>query len=962
MAAIAQPGRRHGRKLRIYVRNGLLLVSVGVLLLGGCTRRFYRKSADKEVSEVLAEKDVYEPWKIEQYHVYPDPRSRFADPTCPDRPPMPPDDPAAYDLAPRPQKPGKAGVDYIEGNGYLDLLQMWDFENRGSSRPQEQLSDVEAQGYERTQAEKEKDDRNPVIRRSDGAAKAFLLNLEQAEELGLINSREFQTRREQMYLTALPVTLQRFNFAAQFFATETIVRRWLGSERSDDRQPRNQWEFLTGERQPGAIGPVPFTSVSGGYVGSTPRATGIGFGKVFSTGAALLAQFANDTVVDLNSVFKNEVPIKHTRSVSTATLELVQPFLRGGGRAIALEPLTQAERELVYDIRSYARFRKEFYVNLAAGTSIASGGGQASVGGSLGTTGAGATGADLSLQTTTGLGVTANQGYLPTLLRLAQVVTQRANVEAFESFKRRFDALKEGGDVAQLQVDQVEQDLLNGRSNLLDQERLYRDGLDRFKIQLGLPVNVPLELDDQPIRPLTRQIKNFETVFNEFDAVRARAAQSDAARVPPETLRARIREFFTSSALVQGTRFQQEFPARWERWERKTNDQVRTDLRELAAERRKLQDLKSDEENAGRTFPQDQERRLTEVEDELALGSFEQSLRLYEAQPWRGQPDADRRRDILFRDVVNGFDVVLGAARNERLDQVRAKWPGLPSVKVNDTDLIKAPLEDAYDLGSQTAIVNRLDLMNTRAQLVDAWRQIAVDANSLLGVFNVRYHLDSTTPADLAKPFAFSGQRSRHELTLNGELPLVRQAERNTYRSTLIAYQRSRRNLMASEDTIVNSIRQEIRQLRVFSEQYEIQKRALELAYLNVEQSLDTFSRPPTPTGAAAPGSGVTSGEAAALTTQLINAQRSLPQAQNQLYSIWINYQVTRLNLYRDLELMPLDFRGVWIDDLATCQSSGGDAGKTDGASSPGDQRPDSRPEAGQPAEPIPPPTPKGAL
>src|SRR5262249_9145424 len=81
-------------------------------------------------SEILAEKDVYPAWQIEQYYVYPDPRSRFADPTNPDRPPMPPDDPAAYDLSPRPQHPPKAGVQYIEGTGYLDLLAMWDNENR----------------------------------------------------------------------------------------------------------------------------------------------------------------------------------------------------------------------------------------------------------------------------------------------------------------------------------------------------------------------------------------------------------------------------------------------------------------------------------------------------------------------------------------------------------------------------------------------------------------------------------------------------------------------------------------------------------------------------------------------------------------------------------------------------------------------------------------------------------------
>src|SRR5262245_11112274 len=81
----------------------------------GCTRNFFRRRADNEVADILVEKDTYPQWKIEQYHVYPDPRARFADWTNPDRPPKPPDDPAAWDLAPNPQKPGHPGIARIEG-------------------------------------------------------------------------------------------------------------------------------------------------------------------------------------------------------------------------------------------------------------------------------------------------------------------------------------------------------------------------------------------------------------------------------------------------------------------------------------------------------------------------------------------------------------------------------------------------------------------------------------------------------------------------------------------------------------------------------------------------------------------------------------------------------------------------------------------------------------------------------
>ncbi|MFZ9823796.1 MAG: hypothetical protein ACO3E9_08265 [Gemmataceae bacterium] len=66
--------------------------------------------------QILASKDKYPNWQIEQFHVMPDPRSRFASLGNPDRPPMPPDDPAAMKDAPNPQKHGKAGIEHMEGS------------------------------------------------------------------------------------------------------------------------------------------------------------------------------------------------------------------------------------------------------------------------------------------------------------------------------------------------------------------------------------------------------------------------------------------------------------------------------------------------------------------------------------------------------------------------------------------------------------------------------------------------------------------------------------------------------------------------------------------------------------------------------------------------------------------------------------------------------------------------------
>src|SRR5947207_545588 len=119
---------------KIYTFGRLVfgIAVLGWLVFGssGCTRVFYRRQADREVADILREKDVYPEWKIEQMHVYADPRARFAEPNNPDRPPMPPDDDATYHVSPHPQSPGHAGVGNVYGTAYLEMIKTWDAETR----------------------------------------------------------------------------------------------------------------------------------------------------------------------------------------------------------------------------------------------------------------------------------------------------------------------------------------------------------------------------------------------------------------------------------------------------------------------------------------------------------------------------------------------------------------------------------------------------------------------------------------------------------------------------------------------------------------------------------------------------------------------------------------------------------------------------------------------------------------
>src|SRR5262249_33514082 len=109
-----------------------------------------------QVGKILEHKSDDPRWPLAGYHVYPDPRARFGDITNPDRPPMPPDDPAAHDYSPNPQKPPhKAGIARIQGVGYMEMLDHWDLINRAEREARKKESEKKKDG------EKEKDGDKP---------------------------------------------------------------------------------------------------------------------------------------------------------------------------------------------------------------------------------------------------------------------------------------------------------------------------------------------------------------------------------------------------------------------------------------------------------------------------------------------------------------------------------------------------------------------------------------------------------------------------------------------------------------------------------------------------------------------------------------------------------------------------------------------------------------------------------
>lgn len=972
--------------LRPFLRPQVyFLVALGVSTTAvGCTRKFFRERADIDAMAMIHEKDQDPRWRLTNYYVYPDSRARFADWSNPDRPPMPPDDQAAQALSPIPQKPGKPGVAYIVGKDYLEVLAAWDSENRARNAEEEAKGGrISISSYaDSTSAGISPEDElalsaipdinnelsGPVAvdraltvkpkEPNPNCQKPFLITLEQAVELAFFNSPLLQTQREAVFLAALPVTAERFAFATQFYAIEELFRDRFGSE--TPAGPANTWR----------------------------ASSTLGFSKLFSTGALLLAQFANQTVVNLGNL-NGKTPIK-TLSTSTVSLDIVQPLLRGGGRAVTLEPLTQSERNLLYTIRDYARFMQQFYVYIAAGQPQFIPGIGAGVSalssGSVTQVGAfvpfatplqtGVAGPNAFPQVVPGQGggrqgpigpsTPIPQGFLPTVQSKAELIIQYNNVKALARFLQLFRVYLEGGLVNPVQVGTVEQSLLQAVQNVLSNQATYRIDLDELKIQLGLPTSLPLEVDDTALVPIFRLQNLYEENTRNFITLSEESLKLGRLE-PVSRLRDELRQRIGTSALSKDTNFRTEMPRRWAEWEKLAkkfgaNDAVTERLSRLRAERRKLLDTKSDLENKNQTLPPEEVRRLNDLDLEIEVGLFERALREYEEQPWLQEKDPARRQELqsaFFLTVHRMFLTLMEGAFREHQEQIRAAWPALPPLCVDGVDLLSAADDVAMAAITRAALTNRLDLMNQRAQLVDFWRKIRVTANSLLGIANVEYHLDSTTPAELAQPFNFSGGRSRHELIFNLQPPLVRRIERNNYRSTLIAFQQERRTLMAAQDQVLYAVRLDLRNLRATANTYmRLEKRALELAYSQVDQALEAFNQPAQPSGPSGipgfvgapttPGSGG-GGDPAALTNQLLNAQRNLVGEQGDLYGLWISYLTTRMALYRDMGIMPLDARGVWIDDIASCHckpslDAGNRAPGSDRAEDEQQRLPDPRP------------------
>ncbi len=247
---------------------------------------------------------------------------------------------------------------------------------------------------------------------------AFLLTLRDALELGTVASRDYRRQRENVYIAALDLTraLNRF---------------------------RPLWD---------AGGSL---DVRGDENGSQLDASlGLTLQRAFERGGSVVIGLASDFLRDLSGD-----PLRVAQSILNASVTL--PLMRGSGELVARESLTQAERNLMYALRTYARFQQSFTVDIATRFYRA-------------------------LQSRDSWQNSEARYKSLTLL----VAEQRDQAEA--------------GRLPKFEVDQVEQDLLASDDTRQRRKNAYVTAIDRLKLDLGIPVTAEVELDDSDLEALRK--------------------------------------------------------------------------------------------------------------------------------------------------------------------------------------------------------------------------------------------------------------------------------------------------------------------------------------------------------------------------------------------------------------------------------------------------------------------------
>ncbi len=788
-----------------------LIVSIWVILVvSGCADRNYLREADQQALEVIAERAGDERWKLENYNVGLDERSRFYD------------DSKSTDV--------KRPIDDEKSNEYMHKVdgyegwEYWDEDGITEQYTNEQWQEKLA-GYV------EFDDEGNIK-----------LNANSALKLAYIHSPNYQRQKETLYLAALDVTAERFRLDTQYFGGYDTNYRHRGT------------------LNPGGLGFDPSTGNTIVYPASYGRESNrLTVGK--NPAAQLRRRF--DTAGDLVAGFANSFVFEFTGdnadfTSSIANFAFVQPLLRGAGKHIALEQLTQSERNLLASIRAYSQYQQGFYTQITIGESA------------VANVRRGTPGTFVS----SGSGNTFVGGFYDLLQSQQRIRNTKINMKRQRQNLEQFEEYLDLGLVVLVQVDRMRQNVSRLESTLLEQEVNYKNQVERYQTnELGLPPSLGIEVDKSLVDDFT--FFTDEALALEDLILQAREKVADLpTEFTAEDLQAVAAEL---KALLEPLN----------QW----FDSIAMDVEIVETEAANREVRMTEQEIA-----EFQETRLSlqaEVEalQELATTETEALQAVIEAI---GVTELDRS----MRDLVVWRARLKRLADRAGLAQAQAK---LEKISVGSFELDP---EDALKI----ALHNRLDFKNARAALVDTWRQIKIRENQLLSTVNLTAAGDLYTSKN--NPASFRGETGSLRFGIQFDAPITRLLERNQLKQSLINYQQDKRQFIQSQDRLNFGLRALLRRIEMLRQKLEVDRGRVAISIRQVDSNQSSLYRPVRP---AQPGqSPQLLGGTVAL--DIVYSYDNLAFSQSDFLSTWMQYQAARMRLQRELGVMELDEEGRWID------------------------------------------------
>ncbi len=253
------------------------------------------------------------------------------------------------------------------------------------------------------------------------------------------HSRDYQTQKEALYLTALDLTLERFLWTPRFVDSVISVDYLNNGQVSEfDQALTAVSNFAIEQRLP--------------YGGEVTA-------RVINT----LIRDVDDNLTDLET---------GQASISTRI-----PLLRGAG-PVAYESRYQLERDLVYAVRTFERFRRQFLVDVAG-------------------------------------------DYFDLQSLKARIASAEGQMESLRVNYARDQALADAEKILPIEADRTRVSWLNAQNSYISAQENYYASLDFFKIRIGMPVSKSIDVPDATPDEQEEDIEKLFLMDPEIDPTQA---------------------------------------------------------------------------------------------------------------------------------------------------------------------------------------------------------------------------------------------------------------------------------------------------------------------------------------------------------------------------------------------------------------------------------------------------------